>query len=81
MRPSEGGFLQPQADRQELLLLKIPNQVLIYRFENPQAEFTASRKYFPKEAKTLCVQILRDFKHQLSLGDLAAGWGNPKEDA
>ena len=69
-KPGEEGALQ-----REVFLLRIQNQVLRYERDNRNVRFAANGPHLPRDAKSLCVRILRDFKDKLSLGDIAAAIG------
>lgn len=63
--------------RGELVSLKIRNQVLTFERDHPGVRFAERAKHLPTAAKTLCVRILRDFRSELSEGEIATHLGVP----
>lgn len=66
-----------KALEQEVLLLRIKNQVLTYERDHPGVRFGAKGAHLPAEARSLCVRLLRDFRGTLSACDIAAAIGVP----
>lgn len=52
--------------RQEILLLRIRNQVLAFERDHPGVRFADRRSHLPSEARSFCLRLFRDFKGQLT---------------
>lgn len=61
--------------RQEVLRLRIQNQVLIYERDHPGVRFADRHAHLPSEGRSLCVRLFRDFKGQLTSSQIAGALG------
>jgi transposase InsO family protein len=64
-----------ETPRRELLRLRLRNQVLTYERDHPEVRFAEHHRHLPREARSLCVRLLRDFREELSESDIAAEIG------
>ena len=67
----QGASTPPEDLRRELVLLRIRNQVLTYERDHPGVRFADRGQHVPRDAKVLCVRILRDFRSELSESEIA----------
>ena len=67
----QGASTPPEDLRRELVSLKIRNQVLTYERDHPGVRFGDRGQHVPRDAKVLCVRILRDFRSELSESEIA----------
>ncbi len=68
----------PDAElRQEVLRLRIQNQVLAYERDHPGVRFADRHGHLPPEARSLCVRLYRDFQAKLTNSQIAAALGVP----
>jgi len=63
--------------REEVLRLRIRNQVLTYERDHPGVRFADRQVHLPSEARSLCVRLFREFKGQLKSTQIAESLGVP----
>ena len=74
LAPSNSGQATLQ---RELVVLRIRNQILTYERDHTTVRFQRGCGHLPPEARSLCVRLLREFRHQLSQGEIADVIGIP----
>ncbi len=63
--------------REEVLGLRIRNQVLTYERDHPGVRFADRKVHLPSDARSLCVRLYRDFQAKLKNTQIAAALGVP----
>ncbi len=63
--------------REELVRLRIQNEVLAFERDHPDVRFADRHAHLPPEARSLCVRLYRDFKGQLTNSQIAETLGIP----
>ena len=63
--------------REEVVRLRIRNQVLTYERDHPGVRFADRHAHLPSDARSLCVRLYRDFKGQLTNSEIAEALGVP----
>jgi hypothetical protein len=66
-----------QAVRAECLRLRIQNRVLAFERDNPGVRMAQRHAHLPSEARSLCVEVYREFKGQLTNSEIAECLGVP----
>jgi hypothetical protein len=61
--------------REEVLSLRIRNQVLAFERDHPGVRFADRHAHLPSEAKSLCVRLYRDFQARLTNSKIATALG------
>lgn len=63
--------------REEVLRLRIRNEVLTYERDHPGVRFADRHTHLPPEARSLCVRLYRAFQAKLTNAQIAAALGVP----
>ena len=68
----DGPIEGPDAElREEVLVLRIRNEVLTYERDHPGVRFADRHTHLPLDARSLCVRLFREFKGQLTNSQIA----------